>query len=42
MSDNITDFPVKPKRTRRKTNYKGAANKKTSGFTNVKNVFNES
>ena len=33
MSDNITDFPVKPKRTRRKTNYKGAANKKTSGFT---------
>lgn len=26
------DFPTKPTRTRRKTNYKGAANKKTSGF----------
>jgi phosphate starvation-inducible protein PhoH and related proteins len=33
MSDNITDFPKKPTRSRRKTNYKGAANKKTSGFT---------
>lgn len=33
MSDNITDFPKKPTRSRRKTNYKGAANKQTSGFT---------
>lgn len=27
------DFPSKPSRTRRKTNYKGAASKPTSGFT---------
>jgi phosphate starvation-inducible PhoH-like protein len=27
-----TDFPEKPTRTRRKTNYKGAAAKKTSGL----------
>jgi len=33
MDDNITDFPVKPKRTRRKTNYKNAENKQVSGFT---------
>ena len=33
MDDNVTDFPVKPKRTRRKTNYKNAATKKVSGFT---------
>lgn len=33
MDDNITDFPVKPKRTRRKTNYKNAAVKQVSGFT---------
>lgn len=33
MSDsNVTDFPKKQVRSRRKTNYKGAANKKTSGF----------
>lgn len=32
MDDNITDFPKKPVRSRRKTNYKGAANKQTSGF----------
>lgn len=30
--NNVTDFPKKPVRSRRKTNYKGAANKKTSGF----------
>ena len=30
---NITDFPKKPVKTRRKTNYKNAANKKTSGLT---------
>ena len=29
---NITDFPQKPTRTRRKTNYKNAANKNTSGI----------
>lgn len=29
---NITDFPQKPVRTRRKTNYKNAANKNTSGI----------
>src|SRR5210317_690142 len=28
----MDDFPEKPKRTRRKTNYKGASNKKTSGL----------
>ena len=28
----MTDFPVKPRKTRRKTNYKGAAQKKTSGL----------
>jgi phosphate starvation-inducible PhoH-like protein len=28
----MDDFPEKPKRTRRKTNYKGAAQKKTSGI----------
>ena len=33
MPNNIEDFPVKPSRSRRKTNYKGAANKKTSGLT---------
>ena len=33
MDDNVTDFPVKQKRTRRKTNYKNAATKKVSGFT---------
>lgn len=27
-----TDFPEKPRKTRRKTNYKNAANKKTSGI----------
>lgn len=32
MSDNITDFPKKQTRTRRKTNYKNAANKNTSGL----------
>ena len=32
MSDNITDFPKKQIRTRRKTNYKNAANKNTSGL----------
>ena len=32
MTNNVEDFPTKPKRTRRKTNYKGAVNKKTSGF----------
>ena len=32
MDDNVTDFPRKPVKSRRKTNYKGAANKKTSGF----------
>ena len=31
--NNITDFPKKPVKTRRKTNYKNAANKKTSGLT---------
>ena len=30
--DNVADFPVKPRKTRRKTNYKGATQKKTSGF----------
>jgi len=30
---NITDFPKKPVKTRRKTNYKNAANKTTSGLT---------
>jgi len=30
--DNVTEFPVKPRKTRRKTNYKGAAQKKTSGL----------
>jgi phosphate starvation-inducible PhoH-like protein len=33
MSDNITDFPKKPTRSRRKTNYKNAAAKQVSGFT---------
>ena len=33
MSDTITDFPKKQTRTRRVTKYKGAENKKTSGFT---------
>jgi phosphate starvation-inducible PhoH-like protein len=33
MDDNITDFPKKPVRSRRKTNYKNAANKQLSGFT---------
>lgn len=28
----MADFPVKPRKTRRKTNYKGATQKKTSGF----------
>jgi len=28
----VADFPVKPRKTRRKTNYKGATQKKTSGF----------
>ena len=28
----MTEFPVKPRKTRRKTNYKGAAQKKTSGL----------
>jgi len=28
----VTEFPVKPRKTRRKTNYKGAAQKKTSGL----------
>jgi len=32
MDDNITDFPKKPVRSRRKTNYKNAANKQLSGF----------
>ena len=32
MSDNITDFPKKQTRTRRKTNYKNSENKKTSGL----------
>tara|TARA_S200002703_G_scaffold23494_2_gene20325 strand:+ start:12493 stop:13212 length:720 start_codon:yes stop_codon:yes gene_type:complete len=33
MSDsNVTDFPKKQVRSKRKTNYKGAVNKKTSGF----------
>ena len=31
-SDNITDFPKKQTRTRRKTNYKNSENKKTSGL----------
>ena len=29
----MDDFPDKPRRTRRKTNYKGASNKATSGLT---------
>ena len=29
----MDDFPEKPRRTRRKTNYKGASNKATSGLT---------
>ena len=29
---NVTDFPVKQTRTRRKTSYKGAAKKETAGF----------
>lgn len=30
--DNVADFPVKPRKTRRKTNYKGANEKRTSGL----------
>jgi len=32
MTNNISDFPKKQTRTRRKTNYKNAENKKVSGF----------
>lgn len=32
MSNNIEDFPKKQTRSRRKTNYKNAANKRVSGF----------